>query len=367
MIALERQNNNHKKYTFQGPGIQGDSEDPPTDTFPRFERRMGIRKAGRILATALALQAPIQVFAHDRISRADNNNAAILASAGVHYSSIAQEEAAPEPKSPSLATNNTSPQPEMSPAEPKNVEQSKCINEWEKLSDGVCFTQFREYGSDVYAVRVDLKNPKVSVRPSFVEGPGRLGRLRDSAERQDATAAMNLSFFTADGHPIGPIFVDGKWIHTDPSPQQVLIVNKDNTSGILPTKQALTKDTSQMKFALSGSHVLVHNGIATENFGTDNAGQVLEGHHPRTAIGVDTEGHFYMVVVDGRSNKSPGVTMSELRGIMKDKFNVDNATAHDGGGSTRLYVKKDNKKGEIRNNPSNRSREIATGVFVLAA
>jgi hypothetical protein len=365
VIALERQNN-HKKHTFKGPGIQKSPENRLTYILPRPERGIRIRKAGRIriLATALALQAPIQVFAYDRISRVDNNNAAIVASAGVHYSSIAQEEVAPEPKSPSLATINTSPQPEMSPAEPKNVELSKCINEWETLSSGVCFTKLREYGSDVYAVRVDLKNPKVSVRPSFVEGPGRLGRLSDAVERLDAKAAINASFFKGTS-ALGPIAADGKWIHTDPSHQEVFIVKKDNTVKIMPTTQALKENPAQMKFAVSGSHTLIQNGINTDDFGPDNRDCILNCVHPRTAIGVDKNGYFYMIAVDGKSQKSRGVTMPELETVLL-RMGILDAIALDGGRSTGFYAKSDNEKGKIRNNPSKGEQKIATAVVVTA-
>lgn len=371
------------KHSFQGPGIRG-PENPPLYTLPRLGRRKGARAGVAAVATALSLLAPLQANAvYDR-TFGKNKSIAIVASAGVYFRSIEQQIArvpdsppttattisqlrevrpAPPKQESSPATTTTTLPPRTEPAaEPKKDEQSICINEWETLSDGVCFTQFREFGSDVYAVRVDLKNPNVSVRPSFVASrPGRLGRLSDAVERLDAIVGMNASFSVGQ-NPVGPISALGEWLSRDTSPQQVLIVNNDNSLAILPTQQALKQDPKQMKFALPGSHVLVRNGIKNQNFGSDNPGGVLYRYHPRTAIGVDKNGYFYMVVVDGRSSKSRGVTMPELTGIMNDIFEVVDGVALDGGGSSQLAV-----RGDIINHPSNGSRSILTGVFTLAA
>lgn len=350
-MALERQ-----KHSYNGTGINRSPENPPADTLPRLKRMLGIRKAGRIIVTALALQAPLQVLAYDRTFRNDKRTATV-ASVGIYYRSIEQQ-IARVPDSPSLATINTSPQPEAPPAaEPKQAESPKCNDGWEALSEGVCFTQFREFGSDIYVVRADLKNPKVSVRPSFVAGPGRLGRLSDGAQRQDAIAAINASFFEGT-RALGPIAVDGKWLREDPFPQQVLIVRHDNTAEIKLTRQALREDPAQMKFALSGSHALVRDGITSANFGPDNAGCVLYCAQPRTAIGVNAKGELYMVVADGRSRKSRGMTTPEISGVM-DRMGMDEAILLDGGGSTQLYA-----KGKIYNNPSNGSQKISTLVGV---
>jgi hypothetical protein len=345
-----------ERYIFNGSGIRN-TEKRPTDILRRRERGMGIKKAGRIVAAALALQAPLQALAYEKIST--DKSTAIVASAGAHYSSIPQQ-VTYEPASPPPSAIISSTQHEVPPAaKPKQVESPKCNNGWEQLRKGVCLAKFREYGSDLYVVRADLKDPKVSVRPAFVAGPGRLGRLKYSAQKQDAIAAINASFFQG-GRALGPIAFDGNWIYTDPSPQQVLIVNKDNTVKIIPTEQALTKDPTQMKFALSGSHVLVQNGIPIADFGPDNKECFLNCKQPRSAIGVDAEGYFYMVVVDGRSRKSSGMTVPELSGVMGE-MGVSDGALVDGGGSTRLYA-----KGEIYNNPSSDSRKISIGVFVTA-
>jgi len=61
--------------------------------------------------------------------------------------------------------------------------------------------------------------------------------------------------------------------------------------------------------------------------------------HPRTAVGLTENGHFIMLVVDGRTNFSSGMTCRELTKFMVTWFNPQYALNMDGGGSTTLCVK----------------------------
>ena len=61
--------------------------------------------------------------------------------------------------------------------------------------------------------------------------------------------------------------------------------------------------------------------------------------HPRTAIGLTENNHFIMLVVDGRTNYSSGMSCRELTRFMVHWFNPQYALNMDGGGSTTLCVK----------------------------
>ena len=78
--------------------------------------------------------------------------------------------------------------------------------------------------------------------------------------------------------------------------------------------------------------------------------------HPRTAAGLDREGHFlYLVVVDGRQpGYSEGMTTYELAGLLKgigcwDALNLD------GGGSSVMAVRGAEASLDVLNNPCNGS------------
>ncbi|MBR0516137.1 MAG: phosphodiester glycosidase family protein [Eubacterium sp.] len=68
--------------------------------------------------------------------------------------------------------------------------------------------------------------------------------------------------------------------------------------------------------------------------------------NPRTAIGMISPLHYVMVVSDGRTTESRGLSLLELANVMKDLGCIQ-AYNLDGGGSTTMYF-----NGEVINNPT---------------
>lgn len=90
---------------------------------------------------------------------------------------------------------------------------------------------------------------------------------------------------------------------------------------------------NHFKDFLGGSPSLVVNGkIQLDTKGLDDG--FLNGRHPRTAIGMNKE-YLYLVVVDGRRLWAKGMTCKELA-IFMLQLGCINAINLDGGGSTRL-------------------------------
>ena len=89
--------------------------------------------------------------------------------------------------------------------------------------------------------------------------------------------------------------------------------------------------------------------------------------HPRTAVGTNAKGNkLFMVVVDGRSRRSGGMTMVQLARLMRDSGSSD-AVNFDGGGSTTMVVREPGAaKTRVINRPSDGSqRSVANGLGVL--
>lgn len=61
--------------------------------------------------------------------------------------------------------------------------------------------------------------------------------------------------------------------------------------------------------------------------------------HPRTAIALTENHHFIMLVVDGRTNYSAGMSARELTRFLVKHFNPQYALNMDGGGSSTLCVR----------------------------
>ena len=158
--------------------------------------------------------------------------------------------------------------------------------------------------------------------------------------------------FTASG---GDVYADGL---QDEEPEPTLYINRRNelTFNLPPNK---------IFHALSGDRMLIQGGeIVT---GLDDS--VL---HPRTAIGVNRNGRYViLVVVDGRQPfYSAGATYHELAELLKD-FDAHFAMALDGGGSSVLVVEDAFGNAKILNSPIDnyipgRERPVANhfGVFV---
>lgn len=114
-------------------------------------------------------------------------------------------------------------------------------------------------------------------------------------------------------------------------------------------------------YALGAGPRLVKNGmisltIAEEQFGSDVAG----GRAPRTALGRTKSGHILLVVVDGRSLASQGMTLEELAQFMISLGAWD-AMNLDGGGSSEMVL-----SGKIVNQPSDgQERPVGSALLVL--
>ena len=87
------------------------------------------------------------------------------------------------------------------------------------------------------------------------------------------------------------------------------------------------------------------------------AQDIAVGRAPRTALGITADGSLLLVVVDGRSSSSQGMSLQELAEFMlqlgaKDALNLD------GGGSSEMVL-----KGRIVNHPSDgRERPVSIGL-----
>jgi uncharacterized protein (TIGR03382 family) len=91
-----------------------------------------------------------------------------------------------------------------------------------------------------------------------------------------------------------------------------------------------------MKGVVSGHPQLVKAGTAIT---TNPSSPACPTRNPRTAVGLSQDGHtLWMVVVDGRSTISAGMTCTELASLMKG-LGAYKAINLDGGGSTTMYIR----------------------------
>ncbi len=121
-----------------------------------------------------------------------------------------------------------------------------------------------------------------------------------------------------------------------------------------PISFSTSSPLSAVDFMVGGSHVLLQNGEPSD--GTSFA----SGRHPRTAIGIDEQSFVYVVVVDGRSEASIGMSLAELRNYLGG-LGLVSAINLDGGGSSTMVL-----QGSVVNTPSDGRERSVAGVVEIA-
>ncbi|GAA2153857.1 phosphodiester glycosidase family protein [Actinomadura napierensis] len=117
---------------------------------------------------------------------------------------------------------------------------------------------------------------------------------------------------------------------------------------------------TRFRFAIGGFPIL-RGGSPLD--GLDAAGPA-----PRTAAGVSRDGrHFYLAVVDGRSETSGGLTVAELASLLA-RAGASDGVNLDGGGSSAFVARGPGEPAAtVRNVPSDGSeRAVANGIGVFS-
>ena len=96
---------------------------------------------------------------------------------------------------------------------------------------------------------------------------------------------------------------------------------------------------------------LVENGEISVDTNTE-VGQAMSSN-PRTAIGIIDENHYIIVVSDGRTSESKGLSLYQMAEVMKS-YGAKTAYNLDGGGSSTLYF-----NGQVINKPTTGGSKIS--------
>lgn len=109
---------------------------------------------------------------------------------------------------------------------------------------------------------------------------------------------------------------------------------------------------------VSGGPLLVQNGRVNVRTAEEQiAPDIARGRAPRTALGLKQDGTLLLLVVDGRSSASAGLTLTELAQYFI-KLGAVSAVNYDGGGSSEMVI-----NGKIVNQPSDgRERAVSIGL-----
>ena len=168
-----------------------------------------------------------------------------------------------------------------------------------------------------------------------------------TAAHNNAILAVNGDYYGANstGYVIRNGVVYRDTVREDSSNGD-LAIYKDGSFKIIYedeiSAEQLVKDGVVNLLAFGPS--LVENGEIVVNTNSE-VGQSMSSN-PRTAIGIIDENHYIIVVSDGRTSESQGLSLYELAEVMKS-YGVKTAYNLDGGGSSTLYF-----NGQVINKPT---------------
>ena len=167
------------------------------------------------------------------------------------------------------------------------------------------------------------------------------------AQQNNAIFAINGDYYGANstGYVIRNGVVYRDTVREDSSNGD-LAIYKDGSFKIIYEDEIsadqLVKDGVVNLLAFGPS--LVENGEITVDTNSE-VGQSMASN-PRTAIGIIDENHYIIVVSDGRTSESEGLSLYQLAEVMKS-YGVKTAYNLDGGGSSTLYF-----NGQVINKPT---------------
>lgn len=183
------------------------------------------------------------------------------------------------------------------------------------------------------------------------------------AREADAVAAINGSFFDMSLHnPICYLRIDGKELGVN-TPQAVdsvhrkyyqygsLMLDHGKPQFFVPDSLRLAEREVEASDIMTAGPMLIRDGILLP-MRTDKT--FVMQRHNRTAIGLKPDGTVVMVVVDGRTKQSQGMSLQDFSRLLR-YLGCCQALNLDGGGSTTMYVK-GYKNGGLVNHPSDNGR-----------
>lgn len=167
-----------------------------------------------------------------------------------------------------------------------------------------------------------------------------------------ATIAINGDYYGA--RTSGYVIRNGELLRSTKASdsQEDMVLWQDGTMSIVSegeytAEELLNKGAVQV---LSFGPGLIIDGDISVSSG-DEVGKAMASN-PRTALGYIADNHYVLVVADGRTSESQGLSLLQLATFMQG-LGVQQAYNLDGGGSSTMYY-----EGKVINNPTTGGSQI---------
>jgi exopolysaccharide biosynthesis protein len=220
----------------------------------------------------------------------------------------------------------------------------------------------REYDTTFYVADIQVSDASY-LKTAFADdtyGRNIKETTSDIAESNNAIFAINGDYygFSNDGY----VLRNGTVYRDNSSGSEALAIDSDGNFSIINEGEVSLSslDTDNISQILSFGPALVEDGEVAVTTSSEVSKSM--NSNPRTAIGQVSALHYIVIVSDGRTSKSTGLSLYQLAQEFAER---DCSIAYnlDGGGSSTMYF-----NGKIINNPtdgrSGGEREVSDIVYI---
>lgn len=216
---------------------------------------------------------------------------------------------------------------------------------------GITMSQYREHDTNIYVAQIKT-SLVTSLRTAFAKnayGRNVTATTSETAESVGAILAVNGDYYGA--REKGYVIRNGVLYREEGREgQEDLVLYQDGSMAVIREGEVSAEElVSQGAWQVwSFGPALIENGeIAVST--TDEVAKAMQDN-PRTAIGILENGDYVMVVSDGRTDASEGLSLYELADFLKGLGAVTAYNLDGGGSSTMVY------QGELVNQPTTTGR-----------
>lgn len=237
-------------------------------------------------------------------------------------------------------------------------------NSYEDENIKISIETVRKYDSNIYVADIQVSDPSYlkTALANNTYGRNITATTSDMAQDNNAIFAINGDFYGfRDG---GYVLRNGiAYRNTARSgDNDALVIDKDGNLSVVSEDDVSLDSLSEegaWQVLSFGPGLVVDGEIVVDS--SSEVGQAMSSN-PRTAIGQISEGHYIVVVSDGRTNESDGLSLLQLAQEFQERgctvaYNLD------GGGSSTMYF-----NGEVINNPtsgrSSGERKVSDIVYI---
>ncbi len=206
---------------------------------------------------------------------------------------------------------------------------------------------FRQNDNTIATMNANYEVPSIFIR---VDGATYSRIQKTVIGNTDVPNWKSEAAFTSDGErDLGIFFAGspnrngkisdsrGKTYEEVVSQQRIYYTTIDNSYPYLVSSAPMLIDNYEPVGEYFCDYTLTDRQVNALNGEDPNRHQRVR--HPRTAVALTENNHFIMLVVDGRTNYSSGMSARELTRFLVRYFNPQYAINMDGGGSATLCVK----------------------------